>query len=231
MLTNQPPTGARQDRLRDLRRLARRYRRWAGAALVGVSVVLVLGTLAPPPPPTVSVTTAADDLAAGTVLATEHVETRQVDVKAATSAPTGAGQLLGRVLASPVTAGEQLSESRLLGEELLVGTPPGTVALPVRVADPGAATLVSAGNRIDLLATVPSDDGYTVRQVGSNLVVLLAGAPAEGGESTGIGPLSGAGAGDDPLGGLIVVAASPAQARSVVAGAAQSPLWLVMRRG
>lgn len=175
-----------------------------------------------------SVTLAVDDLPAGTVLAAEHVESAQLPAEAVTSTPTDLSLLLGRVLAGPVGAGEQLTQSRLLGDELLTGTPPGTVALPVRVADPGSAALVSPGDRIDLLATV-AGDVPTVRQVGSDLVVLLSGSPGSGGEAAAIEPLTASGTGSDPLGGLLVVAASHTQARAIVAGAAQSPLWLVMR--
>lgn len=215
--------------MRDARRIARRYRRWAGAALVGLSVLFAVNAVAPAPPPMVTVALAADDLPAGTVLATADVEEKPLPAGSVTSTPIDPALLLGRVLASPLAAGEQLTASRLLGDELLTGTPPGTVALPVRVADPGAAALVSAGDRIDLLATVRTDDGQTVSQVGTDLVVLLAGSAGPAGNPGGIDPFSGEDVGGDSLGGLLVVAASPTQARTIVGGAARSPLWLMMR--
>lgn len=197
---------------------------------MSLSVVLAVSAIAPTAPRTLSVALAADDLAAGTLLADHHIAVASLQAESVTSGPVDPDVLVGRVLASPVAAGEQLSESRLRGDELLTGTPAGTVALPVRVADPGSAALVSAGDRIDLLATVQAGDELSVQQVGTDLAVLLSGSAGSAGEAAGIDPLAGADVGSDPLGGLLVVAASPTQARSIVAGAAQSPLWLVMRR-
>lgn len=218
----------RQALLRDVRRLARRYRRWVGATLVGLSVLLALNALAPPPAPTVTVALATDDLAAGTVLSAEHVAAAQVAAESAPSSPVAPTALLGQVLAGPVVAGEQLTRSRLRGDTLLAGTPPGTVALPVRVADPGAASLVAAGDRIDLLAAVGMQTGIKVTVVGSDLRVLLAGGQGTPARPQSTGPLGSVANGDDLLGGLLVVAASPAQARAIVAGAAEAPLWLVL---
>jgi hypothetical protein len=97
------------------------------------------------------------------------------------------------------------------------------------LADPGAASLVSAGDRVDLLATLTTDEGTQVRTVGRDVAVVLAGGSPVADRGGVIGSLGSADVGADLLGGLLVVAASPAQVTSIVAGAAESPLHLVVR--
>lgn len=219
----------RRRQLRDVRRLARRYRRWLGAGLVGLALLLALTALTPPAQPTVGVAVAARDLAAGTLLRSADIATLQLPTTVAPATAVTSSSLVGEVLASPVAAGEHLTASRLGGGALLIGTPPGTVALPVRVADPGAASLVSPGDRVDLLAAVTTEAGTLVRTVGRDVAVVLAGGSMQPASAGGIGPLAVADGGADLLGGLLVVAASPSQVTSIVAGAAESPLHLAVR--
>jgi Flp pilus assembly protein CpaB len=220
---------------RRARRLVRRHRRPLGALLVGVAALLALQQLRPPPTPTVPVVVADRLLAAGTVLQPSDLTLRQVPVEAvAPSAVADPERLVGRTLAGPVPAGEPLSTARLRGPQLLAGQPQGTVALPVRVADTGAAALLAAGDRIDLLAALPDDDGATGLVVAEALPVLLVGAGTGAGSG---GGLLGPGAGAGPVssvgeaGGLVVVAASRAVARDIVAAAAASPLWFTLAPG
>jgi Flp pilus assembly protein CpaB len=223
---------ARRRRLvRDLRRRARRYRRWAGAALLGLSALLALSVVAPAPPATVQVTVAARDLPAGSVLTETDVAVATLVEGAWTPRSLDVAEVVGEVLAAPVSVGEPLTETRLRGATLLTGVPPGTVALPVRLADPGAAALVSGGDRIDLLAAVPGDGATAVRTVGSDLPVLLAPAAtsAVSTEPDGVALLGGSDAGTDLLGGLLVVAASPEQVPAIIGGASDGPLWLALR--
>ena len=219
----------RRRQLRHARRLARRYRRWLGVALLGLSLLLALQALAPPAEPTVGVAVAARDLPVGTSLEADDIASVRLPTAVAPASFLSPSALVGEVLASPVAAGEHLTASRLGGAALLTGTPAGTVALPVRIADPGAASLVSAGDRIDLLATLTTDEGTAVRTVGRDVAVVLSGGSTTTEPAGGIGPLGPADVGADLLGGLLVVAASPAQVTSIVAGAAESPLHLVVR--
>jgi Flp pilus assembly protein CpaB len=53
--------------------------------------------------------------------------------------------------------GEPLTDARVLGEALLKGYAPGTVATPIRIADRAAAHLLHPGDHIDVLSTPPSD--------------------------------------------------------------------------
>ena len=210
---------------RDARRLARRYQRWVGAGLIGLAALLALSVLAPAPAATVVMTVAARDLPAGARLVTDDL--RDVPAPAALVPPAALDRsgALGRVLLAPVAAGEAITTARLTGSGLLAGTPPGTVALPVRLADPGAAALLRPGDRVDLLAAVAADDhGARVQVVGRDLVVLHSAGSSSGPDAT--TDL----AADDLLGGLVVVAATDREVLDIVGGAAEGPLWASLRR-
>lgn len=210
---------------RAARRLGRRYQRWVGAGLIGLAALLALSVLAPPPAATVVMTVAARDLPAGAWLVTDDL--RDVPAPAALVPPAALDRsdALGQVLLAPVAAGEAITTARLTGSGLLAGTPPGTVALPVRLADPGAAALLRPGDRVDLLAAVAGDAQHTsVRVVGRDLVVLHSGGSSSDPDAT---PDLAA---DDLLGGLVVVAATDREVLDVVGGAADGPLWASLRR-
>ncbi|GAB3443104.1 hypothetical protein GCM10027517_21100 [Phycicoccus ginsengisoli] len=61
-------------------------------------------------------------------------------------------QVVGRALASPIGPGETVTRSRFDTRSLLAGRPSDEVAIHVAVADDGAVSMVTAGERIDLLA-------------------------------------------------------------------------------
>jgi pilus assembly protein CpaB len=215
-----PSTRARR-LWRDARRLGRRYQRWVGAGLIGLGALLTMSVLAPPPAATVMMTVAARDLPAGTRLVAGDL--RDVPAPATVVPPSALDRsgALGEVLLAPVGAGETITAARLSGSGLLAGTPSGTVALPVRLADPGAAALLVPGDRVDLVAAVASDaEPPGARVVGRDLVVLH--APGSTGSA-------GALDADDLLGGLVVVAASDDQALEVITGAAEGPLSAILR--
>lgn len=230
-----PPVGDGAARVARARRVARRalrrHRRTLGAVLVAAAVLVLAGQLRPPPPPTVPVVVAARDLPAATLLTGDDVTVVQVPVDAAApSAFSHPDAVVGEVLAAPVAAGEALSSVRLRGASLLTGQAEGSVALPVRLSDAGAAVLLSPGDRIDLLTARPDGEVSRGVTVAEALPVLL--VPGGGaGPGTGIGALTsgtGAGATGEAGGGLVVVAALPGQAREVVAASADGPLWFTL---
>ena len=146
----------------------------AGAVLAGVH------ELRPPAPDVEAVLTAARDLPAGTTL--DRDDLASVDYAAGT-APVGlADDAVGRVLASPVRAGEPLTDVRLVGAPLAAAYP-DAVALPVRLPDAGMAALLRVGDRIDLVAADPQ--GATARRVASDLAVVA--LPAVDGEAASSG--------------------------------------------
>jgi Flp pilus assembly protein CpaB len=158
----------------------------AGAVAAGLHATLA------PPPATVTVRAALHDLPAGAVLREDDLGPVAF---AAGSVPDGlAGDVVGRTLASPVRAGEPITDVRLVGAGLADAHPELT-AMPVRLPDPGAVALLDAGDRIDLLATDPQAGGSRVVAHGA---LVLATPPA-------------AGPGDpaSPSGALVVVGVLP----------------------
>jgi Flp pilus assembly protein CpaB len=133
----------------------------AGATLAAVRVV------APPAPDTVEMLVAVRDLPAGAVLA-EH-DLRATEVPADAVPPALADAPFGHTLAAPVSAGEPVTDVRLVGPDLTAGEP-GTTAVPVRFSDAGQAALLDVGDRVDVLATDPQE--RTTTQVASDVVVL-----------------------------------------------------------
>lgn len=175
-------------------------RRTLSAALAGVAV---LGCLAvartPEGGPRVTVLVAARDLPAGHVVGpADLVEQRRPSGYAPSAPLTKLGDVSGRRLAGPVRAGEVLTDGRLVGPGLLDGQPPGTRAMHVPVADPGALAMVQPGDTVDLVAATgePLATAVTVLSV-------AAGSEAASGGFTGVA------AGDSG----VVAAVAPEQAR------------------
>lgn len=202
-------------RLIDLQRAIGRRRVLLASGLAAGAVATSLGVLAPRAEAGVPVLMAARDLAAGTALTPGDV--RVVPLPGA-AAPAGALRLpseaVGRVLAAPVRRGEPLTDVRLAGAGLLGTGRDGSVAVPVRVADAAAAALVTAGDRVDVLAAVTTPGGPPSAAVVASDAEVLAvpTAIADGGE-----------------GALVVLAATPEVARRLAAAAVSSRLSLTLR--
>lgn len=91
--------------------------------------------------------------------------------------------LLGRVLATPVARGEPVTSRRVVGRDLTVGLGPDQVAAVVGVADAAAASLIRAGDRVDVLASPAEPEQSSASPAsgappvaGTNPTVLVAGA-------------------------------------------------------
>jgi Flp pilus assembly protein CpaB len=165
---------------RGLRRAVLRRRRLLAALCVAAAVALGIRAVAAPPPPTTTVLTAARDLPAGAPVAADDVVA--VDY-APESVPAGAvTDPVGQTLAAPLRRGEPVTDVRLVGESLADAHPQLTT-LPVRLPDPGAASLLAPGDRIDLVATDPQGGG--ARVVASDVLVLATPAPPPDGVATG----------------------------------------------
>lgn len=189
------------------RRLAR-YRRPLVAGLLTLAAVSAVQAAVAPARAGASVLVAARDLPIG------HLLTRADLLVLRWPTPTPPAGALehpeGGVLASPLREGEPVTDARLAGRGLLTGQPPGTVAVPVRLADPATATLLQPGDRVDVLAApVPLGDPATGGTPGRALrlargALLL--AVGTGGRAEGSGGLldeaRGPGAGtSEPAGG------------------------------
>jgi Flp pilus assembly protein CpaB len=177
-------------------------RRLLAALLAAAAVVAGVHELRPPPPEVEPVLTTTRDLPAGTVLTDADVT--RVDYPADTAPGGLAEDVVGRMLAAPVRAGEPVTDIRLVGRALAASYP-GAVTMPVRLPDGGMAALLRVGDRIDLVAADPQGD--TARVVASGLTVVA--VPPLDDETTTAG-----------LPGRLIVLAVPAGVREVVAQAA-----------
>ena len=189
-------------RIRAVRHQLRRRRRLIAAALAAGAVLAGLRAIAPPPPDTVVVLVAARDLPSGTLLDDRDLVAR--DFPAVLAPPDAAGAAAGRVLAAPVGRGEVLTDVRLVGPALADAVP-GETVLPVRLPDAGMATLLRAGDEVDLVATDPGTGETSVVARDVTVLATPTGVPD--------GPAGGAG------GALVVVSASATEAIAI-AGAA-----------
>ena len=189
---------------------AARHRVLLASGLAAASVATGLSAVAPAAAPTTGVLTAARDLAAGAVLEPGDLVTARVPhALVPAGALTDAAAVAGRLVAGPVRRGEPLTDVRLLGAALL---PDGTdVAVPVRLAEPATAALVTAGDRVDVLAASP-EGGVTASVVATRLAVLSAPAPSDL-------PAEGA---------LVVLAASRATATRLAAAAVTGRLSIAV---
>ena len=206
-------------------------RQVAAAGLVCLALVLALR---PPPTaagtaaeqPTVAVVVAAADLPAGAVLAAADLRTARLP---ADVAPAGAAadveELTEQVLAGPVRAGEPVTDVRVVGPGLWSAVPEGLVAAPVHLADLAVATLLRAGDRVDVLAAAEADpvvgsgSSVAVTVVAEGALVLTAPTARSDGE-----PPAGA-TGDS---GLLVLAVPPATAQELAAAGAGGTLTVTL---
>jgi Flp pilus assembly protein CpaB len=131
------------------------HRRWLVALTVGLAALGALRTIAPPPAPSTAVVVASHDLPGGRSLDDEDLDVRRVPTDLAPSGATDSTTtLVGRTLAAPVRAGEVLTDRRVLAPGLLEAHP-GSVAVPVRIAEAGVRDLLRVGDRVDLVAAAP----------------------------------------------------------------------------
>lgn len=193
----------------ELRRALLVRRRLLSALCAAVAVLAALRALAPPAPPSVEALVAARGLAAGAVVEEGDVVTQSLPPTAVP--PDAARSPVGRTLASPVGAGEVVTEARLVGPSLLEGRT-GAVALPVRVPDADVVALLRVGDRIDLFVADPAAAEPTGRRVLEAALVLALPTP---GQRTSDGR-------------LVVVATTPDQAAQVSGHAARGLLTVAL---
>ena len=211
-------------RFRRPRSTVRLLRQVAAGFLACLALVLALR---PPAPavapsaeaPTVPVVVAAADLPAGTALtAADLVAAELPAALAPAGAATGAGELSGRVLAAPLRAGEPVTDVRLVGPGLWAAVPEGHVAAPVRLADLAVATLLRAGDRVDVLAAAGDGTGSPVQVVAAGALVLTAPTAADGDAPA------------TPDAGLLVLAVPADTAEQLAGAAANATLTVTLGR-
>jgi Flp pilus assembly protein CpaB len=175
--------------------------RLLSAVLLGAAVWLVVARLLPPPPETgVPVVVVAHDVPAGASMSADDVRVeRRPQSWLPPAALRDAAAVVGEVTAGPILAGEFLTPARFRGPSQLIGMPAGSLAVSVPVTDAAVLGSVRPG---DLVSVLVAGSGETVAQ---RAVVLAAEQPGSGLLSSSSGA------------GHVVVALTPAEARSVAA--------------
>lgn len=201
-------------------------RQVAAGLLAALALVLALrpgpaDPAAPARPAEVEVVVAAVDLAAGAVLGAGDLTLVTLPPAAV---PDGVvfdvGQVTGEVLAGPLRRGEPVTDVRVVGPGLWSQVPAGQVAAPVRLADLAVATLLRAGDRVDVLAAASDGQTPSVEVVAESALVLTVPTTAEA---------------DPPLGaadgtGLLVLAVAPETAQRLAAAGAGATLTVTLGR-
>ena len=178
--------------------------------------------LTPVPAHTVTALASARDLPAGTALSGADVLPVSVPPGMMPSgAFTDAAALQGKQLAAPLRKGQLLSDTQLLGPGLLTGTPPGSAAVPLRMADPLSIQLVAPGQLVNIVMTNGTDYGNAAESE-----VLAASVPVLW--TSGKGGQTGQWLGTGDTEGLIVVAADADQARRLAGSSTQGKLFFVL---
>jgi len=206
---------------RRFRRLVHRHKRLLAclffSAAAGVAVEAAVGDEYA----TTTVVSASRDLAVGTVLTDADITITELPEQAAVGGALGsASEALGQQVATPLPQGAPVSPTSLVGDGLLTGTPSGTVAVPLRPADPATVQLLAPGQLVDVI--LRTGNGYDVAAdstvLARSVAVLWTDA---GGEGTGW-----PGAGGE--GGLVVVAASAEVAAALAGSSSAGDVHLVL---
>ena len=199
-----------------------RNRRLAIALLLCLAAAISVHQLTPAPADSVTAVAAARDLPAGASLAASDVAEIQVPpgMVAAGSLRDHAGAE-GKQLAAPLRKGQLLTDAQLLGPGLLAGTPPGSAAVPLRMADPSSIQLVSPGQLVNVVLT--GANGYD-HQAPSEVLATAVPVLWTSGQGGKTGEWLGTGETD----GLIVVAADPGQAARLAGASTQGKLFFVL---
>lgn len=199
-----------------------RNRRLSVALLLCVAAGITVHQLTPPPADTVTALAAARDLPAGAAMVVSDLEEVQIPPGMMTSGSLQkSGDVTGKQLAAPLRKGQLVTDAQLLGPGLLAGTPPGSAAVPLRMADPSSIQLVSPGQLVNVVLT--RANGYDQQ---SPSEVLASAVPVLW--TSGQGGKTGQWLGTGETDGLIVVAANPEQAARLAGASTQGKLFFVL---
>jgi Flp pilus assembly protein CpaB len=192
------------------------------ALLLCIAAGITVQQLTPAPDETIGAAAAARDLPAGKTLDAADLVVLNIPPGLLPGGSFGdSAALLGKQLAVPLREGQLISDSQLLGPGLLAGSPPGSAAVPLRMADPSSVRLVSPGQLINVV--ISGDNGFDRPGLSE---ILADGVPvlwtsAQGGKAV-------QWLGDAETEGLIVVAADADQSRRLAGASTQGKLFFVL---
>jgi Flp pilus assembly protein CpaB len=147
-------------------------------AAAGLAARSAFGGQRRPAVETAPVVVAAHDLAPGAVLAAPDVLLRRLPSSAVPSGALDAtATAVGKTLAGAARAGEPITDVRLVGAANLALTTgsPDAAAVPVRLADPGLATLLRPGTRVEVISlgdAAPSGAGRAANVLVADAAVV-----------------------------------------------------------
>lgn len=221
--SRRPPKINRRLRGSGLPRLIQRFR-------IPLALILGLGaagaavlTGAQGQAETTSALRVSADIGAGERLSAAVVEEVQVDVAAVPrDYSVEVEQVVGRQAAVPMPAGALIQPDQLVGPGLLAGQARGTVAVPVRPADPAMVALVRPGQRVDVLASSDTPERGSASQLVATAVPVLW-TPQDDSENW---LPSGT-----EVGGVVILAVDPAAAESIAQATQEGNLHLSLRGG
>jgi len=199
-----------------------RNRRLAAALLLCAAAAIAVQQLTPAPLSTATALAAARALPAVTAVTDADVVRVQVPPgMVADGFLRDDAAATGKQLAAPMRKGQLLSDAQLVGPGLLAGTPPGSAAVPLRMADASSIQLVSPGQLVNVVLT--SANGFD--QQGPS-EVLASAVPVLW--TSNKGGQSGQWLGTTETDGLIVVAATAEQASRLAGASTHGRLFFVL---
>jgi pilus assembly protein CpaB len=200
-------------------RLVRRRRRFFAAVLFCAAIAIAVNQLAPG---SQAVLSAARDLPSGTRLSAADLRLVRVPTSLLPDAALARlDDATGQQLAGALRKGQLLTDASLVGQSLLAGAPPGSSAVPLRLADPATAQLVSPGQLVTVVGT--SDDGTGRTGAGT---VLATAVPVLWAQRKSEATSNWAAAKDAE--GLVVIAATAEQATALAGAVGRTRLSLVL---
>ena len=213
-----------------LRRYVTRHRRLLAALACCAAAATAVQALIPPDASAVATVRAARELPAGAVLDRGSLQIARVPAEAVPPGSyTAPDELLGRRLATPLLEGSPVTDVSLAGPGLLAGAPPGTVAIPLRPADPSVLDLLSPGQLVNVVSggevvdAVPGTEGAGAKILAASVPVLWVSGTGSSGAWPGTGGSSGT--------GLVVVAADRGNAARLTAASGAGGIYLVLTGG
>lgn len=204
-----------------LRRLVHRRKRLLCCLLLSAAAGVAVEAAVGDDYRTRTVVSASRDLSIGTVLTEADVAQTTLPEQAVPGDTFDRPlQVIGQQLAAPLSQGAPVAATALVGDGLLTGTTPGTVAVPLRPSDPATVQLLAPGQLVDVILS--TGNGYDVAADSTVLarsVAVLWTAPIGGGSTW-------PGADDD--GGLVVVAVQADDAAALAGSSSSGDVHLVL---
>ena len=199
-----------------------RNRRLAAALLLSAAAGVAVHQLTPAPAQTLTVMAAVQDLPTGRTLGPDDFAEIHLPLELLPEGTfTDSNELEGKQLAAPLRKGQLFADSQLVGPGLLTGAPPGSAAVPLRLADPSSIQLLAPGQLINVVLT----GGNGFEQQGTS-EVLAEGVPVLWTSSQ--GGKAGQWLENEDADGLIVVTANPDQASRLAGASTKGKLFFVL---